>query len=160
MVLIRIKQTGHPKKTHESKKYASYIFVTKKHFCDISASKFPGRNSQFRRCSWFKTVTSKKENNRHSTGILQWFTITYRYSSHSETSKSPILYIHMRYCLHQNTYEMVFSINDIPWSRKTIRRKTAQTMLQPYVQTPGISDANRNMKLYIRHYTTALVSLI
>ncbi|CAF1146931.1 unnamed protein product [Adineta ricciae] len=55
-----------------------------------------------------------------------------------------------------NTYEMVLSINDIPWSRKTIRRKTAQTTLQPYLQTPGISNANQNIRLFIHHYTTAL----
>ncbi|UJR35583.1 hypothetical protein I4U23_028336 [Adineta vaga] len=62
-----------------------------------------------------------------------------------------ILYTHK-----PNIYEVVFSIDDIPWSRKIIKRRTNKAMFQPFIQSPGIDNVNRNMKLIVHHYKTKL----
>ncbi|CAF3553209.1 unnamed protein product [Rotaria sordida] len=55
-----------------------------------------------------------------------------------------------------NTYELIFSINDIPWSRQTIKRKSTQTMFQPIIQSSGVQNSERNINLIIYHKKSAL----
>ncbi|CAF1216648.1 unnamed protein product [Adineta steineri] len=59
-----------------------------------------------------------------------------------------------------NTYEFVFSINDIPWSQKTIKRKSAQVMFQPYIITPGTKEYVSNLRLILYHHISALDTAI
>ncbi|CAF3639029.1 unnamed protein product [Rotaria socialis] len=55
-----------------------------------------------------------------------------------------------------NFFEFVFSINDVPWARQTVKRKSTQTIFQPIVQSPGIHNSQRNINLIIRHHKSEL----
>lgn len=54
-------------------------------------------------------------------------------------------------------FELVYSINDVPWARQTVKRKSTQTMFQPIIQSPGIHNSERTINILVRHYTSQLV---
>ena len=53
----------------------------------------------------------------------------------------------------------MFSINDVTWSRRTIKRKATCTMFQPIIQSSGIQNPNRMINMIIRHPRSALVRI-
>ncbi|CAF3289212.1 unnamed protein product [Rotaria sp. Silwood2] len=55
-----------------------------------------------------------------------------------------------------NIYELVLLVNNIPWSRQTIKRKLIQTMFQPFIQTSEIDIFERNIRMIILYNKSAL----
>jgi hypothetical protein len=53
----------------------------------------------------------------------------------------------------------VFSINDIAWSRRTVKRKSTRTLFQPIIQSSGIQNPNRMINMIICHPRSALVRI-
>lgn len=55
-------------------------------------------------------------------------------------------------------YELIFSINGVPWSNQIVRRKCVRTMFQPIVSSLRTDSTRRTVYLGIQHHRTHLVS--